>query len=213
MGSAAAFGSPPGLCQRYRADVLLAWPTLLTPWDWSSSDWAGLTFVFVAIAALVAAWQAREARRLRVEQARPFVIMDLDVQGPIIDLRIKNIGKTLARDVRFEFRPPQFASTFDGTPGRESGLKGLNVFKEGIPTLAPNTEIKFFFDLYPERLEARLPMKYEVTISYNGTGRKRHSDKTVLDVNTFLGTGGVTRHGLHDIHERLKEIGATLKKS
>lgn len=190
--------------------LILAWPDWASPWEWSSSDWAGLTFLFVAIAALVAAWQAREARRLREEQARPFVIIDFHVWSTIIELRIKNIGATLARDVQFEFRLP-VTTTHDETAGRGK-LMELNLFKNGIPSLAPEKEIKFFFDQFPSRIEAGLPMTYAVTVSYNGTGRKRYSVETVLDLEMYVGTGGITRYGIHDIHERLKEIAAILKK-
>jgi hypothetical protein len=50
---------------------------LLSPWDWTSSDWAGLTFLVLVVAAFVAWRQVKEAQRLREEQARPFVVIDI----------------------------------------------------------------------------------------------------------------------------------------
>ena len=77
----------------------------------------------------------------------------------IIEIRITNIGTTLARDVRFKFTPP-LATTHDDTPGR-SNLMNLNLFQEGISSLAPGKEIRLFFDQFPARVGAKLPMAYE----------------------------------------------------
>jgi hypothetical protein len=63
------------------------------------------------------AWrQVREARRLREQQTRPFVVIDFEVaQNAIVFLPISNIGTTLARDVRFEIEP---RLKLDGHPAR-----------------------------------------------------------------------------------------------
>jgi hypothetical protein len=189
---------------------LLSWPAWLSPWDWSSSDWAGLTFLALLVAAFVAWRQVKEAQRLREEQARPFVIVDFDAWRTIIELTIKNIGTTLARDVKFDFVPP-LTTTHDETSGR-GNLMELNVFKNGIPTLAPGKEITLFFDQFPSRIEQGLTMRYEVQVTYENPVGKAYSEPTVLDLAMYLGTGGISRHGLHDIHKRLKEISDSLKK-
>jgi hypothetical protein len=92
----------------------------------------------VIVAAAVVAWrQVKEARRLRdeqrrlrEEQARPFVLIDFHPWSTIIELKITNTGRTLARDVRFAFDPP--LTTTHDTSGR-GNLMELNVFKTGIP--------------------------------------------------------------------------------
>lgn len=52
--------------------------------------------------------QAREAQDALAAQSRPFVVVDFDVltERPLIFLTITNLGKTLARKVRFQFEPP-----------------------------------------------------------------------------------------------------------
>jgi hypothetical protein len=79
-----------------------------SPWDWTTKDWAGLTFLVVAIGAFVAWRQVNEARKLREEQARPFVALDFEPSGAenIINLKIANLGKTIACNVKFQFDPP-----------------------------------------------------------------------------------------------------------
>jgi hypothetical protein len=193
-----------------------SWPIWLSPWEWSSSDWAGLTFVVIVAAAVVAWRQVKEARRLREdqrrlreEQARPFVLIDFHPWSTIIELKITNTGRTLARDVRFAFDPP--LTTTHDTSGR-GDLMELNVFKTGIPSLAPGKEITLFFDQFPTRIEKGLPLTYNVQVSYKDPAGKPYSEPTVLDLSMYLGTGGVTRHDIHDVHKRLKEIADSMRR-
>jgi hypothetical protein len=69
---------------------------------------AAVTAAVILAAGLIAWWQASETRRLRKAQVRPFVVADFDAlsEAPLIYLVISNIGSTLARNVRFEFRQP-----------------------------------------------------------------------------------------------------------
>jgi hypothetical protein len=182
----------------------------LSPWEYSSSDWAGLTFIVLVVALLIAWRQVAEARRLREDQARPFVIIDFHAWHTIIELRITNIGTTLARDVRFDF-DPALASTHDATSSRGS-LIDLHLFKNGIPALPPGKEITFFFDQYPPRIDQGLPMTYQVRASYTDPAGKAYAETTVLDLLMYRGTGGITRHDIHDIHKQLEAIAKEMKR-
>jgi hypothetical protein len=188
--------------------MVASFPIWLSPWSWTSADWAGLTFAVLALTALVALRQVKEAQRLREEQARPFVIIDFDVWSTIIELVIKNIGSTLANDIKFEVDPP-FITTDDDLQGRGS-LTELNLFKNGIPSLPPEKEITTYFDQFPARLEAGLPLTYDVCVSYSSPSGKTYSERSVLDLAMYVGTGGVTRHDLHDVHNQLEKIAKTL---
>jgi hypothetical protein len=99
----------PHQCFPQQSLMLAAWP-----WHWSASAWSALTFLVLAAAAVFAWFQVREAQRLRKEQTRPFVLVDFDAWSTIVEIRITNIGKTIARDVRFDFDPP-LVSTHDNT--------------------------------------------------------------------------------------------------
>lgn len=70
----------------------------------SLTDW--LTFI-VALVALFFAWhQLREARRVREEQAQPYVFIDMRrIKGNIFELYVKNIGSTIAYDVQLKSAP------------------------------------------------------------------------------------------------------------
>jgi hypothetical protein len=191
--------------------AIVARSTYLSPGEWTTADWAGLTFGVLLAAAVVALLQTLESRKLRQQQIRPFVVVDFAALHTVIELTITNVGKTLARDVQFEFNP-QLLTTHDQTRGT-GPVKDLNVFTKGIPSLAPGKEIRLFFDQFPARIEARLPLRYDALVTYKGpTGRKRHKDRSVLDLEVYLGTGGITRHDLHDVHNRLKEMADAMKR-
>jgi hypothetical protein len=190
--------------------IVSSFPTWLSPWEWLSSDWAGLTFLVIVGAAYVAWRQVKEAQRLREEQARPFVVIDFEPWNPILDLRIRNFGTTLARGVKFEFTPP-LSTTHDDMPER-GNLMELDLFKNGIQSLPPAKEITVFFDHLGSHKEHGLPMKYGVQVTYTGPGDKHYSEPMDLNLTMYLGTGGVTRHDFHDIHRVLEEIAGAVKR-
>jgi len=167
----------------------------------------------VLAAAAVFAWfQVREAQRLRKEQTRPFVLIDFGAWSTIIELRITNIGKTIARDIRFEFDPP-LETTRDSVANNAFGaVRDLSLFKDGIPSLAPGKEIKIFFDQFPSRLDAKLPLTYNVRASYAGHGGEPYAELMTLDLAAYVGTGGITRYGLDDIYKQVKTIADNVKR-
>ncbi|MEU9688114.1 hypothetical protein [Amycolatopsis japonica] len=79
----------------------------LTAVGWQALS--AMVAVFAFIVALTIGWsQLRAARKLRLEQARPFVLVDL-VPGEAVqhwmDLVVSNIGKSPAYDLRLSFKP------------------------------------------------------------------------------------------------------------
>jgi len=165
--------------------------------------------LLVLIAAAVVAWrQVLEARELRREQNRPFVVVDFDVDGGyLIYLQVANLGTSLARDVRIEIDPP-LESAIDIDIGK---LKMLN---EGIASLAPGKKYRAFFDMGFRRNEdSELPMNYVAKVSYNDEKRKRPFNETVnLDLDQYMEIRTVTRHGLHDIYGQLERIRKVMEK-
>src|SRR5206468_1381830 len=101
----------------------------------------------------------------------------------VIELVITNLGSTLARDVRFEFTPP-IASTHDGEAAR-GPVADLRIFRNGIPSLPPGKKVSIFFDRFPPRLEAELPLTYEVRASYHDGDGRRFEENQVLDLEMY----------------------------
>jgi hypothetical protein len=145
----------------------------------------------------------RQARRLREDQARPFVIVDFE-PGFLVYLTVENIGKTMARDVTI---------TFDKK--LESSLKGRQeiddspLFREPIPALPPGKKIRVLLDSFENRLIAKLPLAYEVTIKYRGTSRNaRFNDLYKLDLGMYLGSA-LPDNGLPELVTVMKVVPKT----
>ena len=85
-------------------------PALAKATDWAAvTAWAAWATVAVYVVLGIFAWiQVLQARRLREEQARPFVIVDFE-PGFLVYLTVENIGRTMARDVSIRFSPPSQA--------------------------------------------------------------------------------------------------------
>src|SRR5690348_13418530 len=117
---------------------VLAFAVNATVNDWSADAWAagaGWTTAAVAVAAgTIAVRPLAEARRLQIEQAQPYVVAYMEsnpsVDQRYIDLVIRNLGTTAAKDVTVTITPlPQRS----GPDGFESVA-----FPKAIPTLVPN---------------------------------------------------------------------------
>jgi hypothetical protein len=166
----------------------------------------------VLIVAAVVAWrQVREARELRLEQNRPFVVVDFDLdegKGYLIFFEVANLGTSLARDIEIEIDPP-LESAIDVEMDK---LKMLN---EGIATLAPGKKLRTFFDMSFRRNEDRpdLAMNHRATVRYADEKRKRHFTETYdLDLDQYMHMQFVTKRGLHDIYDQLEKIRRVMEK-
>jgi hypothetical protein len=180
--------------------------------DWTAvGALAACATVVIYIVLGLFAWrQVGEARKLREEQARPFVIVDFE-PGFLVYLTVENLGRTMARDISIDFDKP-LESSLEGS--REIDESPL--FRQPIPTLPPGKKIRVLFDQFNDRLDAKLPLAYEVTISYRGpTGNNPWEDTYRLDLGMYLGSQ-LPPKGLPElvagVENIRKEIG-TLKDS
>jgi hypothetical protein len=168
--------------------------------------------LLVRVGAAIVAWrQVREATHLREQQNRPFVVIDFERQERTraIMLKISNLGTSLARDVRFNFTPP-LESTWEHVAFNE-----LKMFRDSISTLAPGKVIQTIFDISHERWAKReeLPDVYEARVRYTDeTGKRPFDERMHLDLGIYWNLTQIERYGIHDVHERLKDIRNELKK-
>lgn len=167
----------------------------------------GAQVLVLIAAAIYARSQLKEAKVLRQEQIRPFVVIDLQgTRKPFFDLVVKNIGKTMAREVSFEFEP-QLKSTMG-----HANLE-LKMFTQGISTLAPGKQIKTLFEKGPSRFESELPDTYAVTVRYSDqTGKRNFEESMDLDFGLYWNRLSVTLYDIHDVHKQLSAIADELAK-
>ena len=168
----------------------------------------GLQLLVLIAAAFFGRRQLNEAKELREAQTRPFVVIDLGSSAhTLFDLVVKNIGQTLARDVRFKFDPPIRSTDDDLDPNK------VKMFREGISTLAPGKEIRTLFEKGPDRHKSELPDTYMVTVTYTDqSGKRSYEEKVDLDFGLYWDRLTVSRRDVHDLNEQLETIAKEIRK-
>ena len=170
----------------------------------------------LVVAAVVASQQVREARRLREEQAQPYVIVSLetDPSAPfIVNLVIKNLGGTAARNVVVDFDPPLVSSldTMAG-PNRTTEWTALS---DGISTLTPGQIMGSMLDSLMSRYanKDQYPDRTQATVHYQGDHGKRgiYEYKYNLDFNVFFGSHYVGRKSFDDLVKAVEDMQKTMK--
>ncbi|HEX9994988.1 MAG TPA: hypothetical protein VGB14_18830 [Acidimicrobiales bacterium] len=182
---------------------------------WDPTDWAAAGTVAYAAIALVAAifvyFQVREARRAREEQARPFVVVDIQpstVWWNVLNLVVENVGTTVAHDVRIHFTPAP-ASSRAGYDLAHSSL-----LSDGIPTLPPRRRIEALFDVASERKDSGLPNRYDVEVRFRDYRRREQEPlRFVIDFSYLYGLQRIEKYGVHHAAKALREIERVLKSS
>lgn len=170
----------------------------------TAANWAAWgTWTQVAIyvvVALVAWWQVVESRNLRIAQARPFVVAEVP-PGMLMELVIKNIGATVARDVTFEF-PVALETT---NKSRKNSIELAPILSRGVKVLPPGTEYRIFIDSTIDRLaDETLPKEYEVIVRYRDEF-KTYTDEYTLDLEVMNHTRKID-DPLGDIARAAKDL-------
>jgi hypothetical protein len=121
----------------------------------------GWTAVLTLVLVVIAAATAYSASRTWKAEHRAYVVVDFEPEGRFVSLVVKNIGRTPARDVRFQFKPG-LRSTWDNAKDSIGGLPMVTA----ISYLPPGREHRTFFDYADRRRDAGLPTAYEVRASF-----------------------------------------------
>ena len=200
-----------GWLQRQYHRTMLDIPALIA--KWSPEKWEALGTNVTALVAIVAArfaWaQVRHARRLREDQAQPFIVVSLQpsaVWANAINLVVQNIGSTVARNVRFSFNEKPVSKA------RSQDITQAALFKDGLAVMPPGMRFETLFDISHERYESDLPMSYTVTVSFDGINKRPDQMEYVLDFASFYGLEVMTELGIHQVAKSLIDINSTMKR-
>lgn len=183
------------------------------PQSWDPAAWSAVaawaTVAVYVVLAIFALRQVSEARRLREEQARPFVVAEF-VPGLILMFRVQNHGKTAARNVTIDWE------TFPTTTRDEPLWKDKNasvLFRSGIPFLPPGQTIETLFDHFPDRVAKALPMTFKVTVQYQSFDEKQtYTESYHLDLELYRGLRRVERKDIHHVAVALEKLRDTTAK-
>jgi hypothetical protein len=185
--------------------------------DWLTGVGTDVTVVVADVAAVIGYRAVREARRLREDQARPFVAVTLEPSGAsrhFLDLVVRNHGMTMARDVQFSV-DNDLRSTIDNTGYPIANVKFL---RDGIATLVPGAEYRVLFDSMPARHEANrgsanMPDSYIVKVQYkNRNGDALPPEDYVLDSALSRSAPYAQEFKLHDLVREITKLRETFQE-
>lgn len=180
-------------------------------WSWSPEVWSALaawaTAGIAVVAGTVAWWQLGEARRLRLEQAQPYVavFMEHSAADPkFMDLVVRNFGTTAATDIAVEIDPAP----------RRAAVEGYETvwLPERIPTLVPGQQWRQTWDFTPDRAAADLPDRHEATVTFKDSRGCMHRFKYALDWGAIRYRMSVKVYGVHDAVKNLEDIKEILRR-
>lgn len=180
----------------------------MSPGGWTAL--AGVCGVVLAlVAAAVAGWQVKEGRRLRLEQAQPYVAVYAEPSAAaswVFDIVVKNFGRTPATDIRLTIDPEVTRA------GRAEGVGEVIKLPEVIPTLVPGQEWRTLWDSQIDRRDSGLPSSHLAQVRFrDAIGKHEFSFKFGLDWDAVTFRDVVDVRGLHDAAKALQEINGTLK--
>ncbi len=151
-----------------------------------------------------------EMKEARDQQTRPYVIAYFTIKEGtgLIYLVLKNIGQSVARDVRFSFDPPLKTSS----EATNEMLAKMSFVTEGIQSMPPGYELKTLFDSTVSYLNnEELPQKYRVRIAYyGGISPEERIDEYVLDISAFWGISYTRETTMKDLVKKVDDIGKDL---
>jgi hypothetical protein len=191
--------------------------------DISPGAWTALAAwlaVVVGIAALVYAWrQYQRAKQQTDELMRPNVAMFMEPSATdwhLIELVVKNFGRTPAFGIRFEFaNPPTLGKYETAYEDRYLYIAPLNLPAE-IPYLAPSQEWRIVWDSALDRRELgeAIASRFDGAVTYydqprNGRGAKRSGQQfrstAVLDWATLHPVERLELLTTHDLARQEKQ--------
>lgn len=183
---------------------------------WSPETWSAIfsggTLVTAVAAGIIGLRQVIEARNLRIEQAQPNVVVDIEIVGSILaQIVIQNIGQTVARNVRIQFDPPLQSTLFEN--GEEDDITKSFILREGIKTLPPRKAYRLLYEDLPKLYDRKdLPRVYESTVTFTDSRGSKYEEVYILDLNVYFGYSSIAIYGPHETASALRDIRSEVKK-
>src|SRR5260370_5699179 len=145
----------------------------------------------------------KEMKEAREQENAPYIVVyfDIPTNNNLIYLIIKNVGKSIATDVKLTFTPSLSSRVF-------KGINDTPLIENGISSLPPNYELRTLFDGVINRFgNADFPMTYLVEVSYTGgLVKERRTSTQTLDLSMFYGLMQVNEKGLNELVKTVEAI-------
>ena len=150
---------------------------------------------------------------------RPYIsiVPFVEIDNPIFYLRISNIGKSAANNLRFTLEKSFYKF---GEISKEKNLSNLNVFNHTIDSFPPNAEIVFSlaqgFKLFDDKADKDiLPQSFCITAEYSFRD-KVVTEKNFVDLRPYRGANVPQDpyiRKLKDISGALDKVASNLYKA
>ncbi len=172
-----------------------------------------LTLVYVAATlwiGLLARRQLRLATDLERSRTRPFIIFDLVVEHHCVFATVKNTGQTPAQNVRITVTP-NVQSLLGGENVHPSEERATDIafIARGVAMLAPQREIRALMAFWPRVKSAHPELRFEGTVSYQGTDGTKYSELFVADLSVHEGLRYRGTKDIEDVAKHLEAIART----
>jgi len=181
--------------------------------------WAALALGVVAL--VVTNRQIQRNRQLAAEQVRPYVAMLMEphvADWHVIELVVRNFGRTAAYDIRFSFPNPPTVAEYENASEGYADVVELQLPRE-LPTLAPGQEWRMVWDSALDRAEIgrSVESRFEGTVTYfdrpaQSRGwrfwqrdRRPLETKVVLDWDALPPVQRIELMTTHDLAKREKQ--------
>jgi hypothetical protein len=153
-----------------------------------------------------------ELKAARIQENAPHVITYIDMQPDdlnILYLVIKNIGRTVAKDITFEFNPTLMTGFGNRLHEFDSAI-----IKEGIKSLAPGQELRRvldsatnYFGSMAKHLESPLPLQYKVKVSFSGGALcEKEVSEQVIDLTMFKDASKIQKKDEQDLIKAVEGV-------
>jgi hypothetical protein len=181
---------------------------------------AWLAIGITVLALLYLNRQLQRNRRAAAEQTRPHVAMYMEPHAAdwhVIELVVRNFGKTAAYDIRFAFAQPPTVARYETASDGYADVVALQLPEE-LTVLAPNQEWRTVWDSAIDRAELGegIESRFTGTVSYSDTPdepkgwfgrgkRVRYENKVTLDWGDLPPVRRVELMTTHDLAKREKQ--------
>jgi hypothetical protein len=191
----------------------------------TSGTWLAIAVWALAIlgviALIYASQQVRRNRRLAAEQTRPHVGMFMEPHAAdwhLIELVVRNFGKTAAYDVQFSFPHPPTVAEYENATDGYADVVELKLPRQ-LPTLAPGQEWRTVWDSALDRNELGegIESRFPGTVTYYDRAdaprgwkfwkrrRRAYETKVVLDWDALPPVQRIELMTDHNLAKREKE--------
>ncbi len=165
----------------------------------------GITFYY----AIQTYRTVQEMREARDQETAPSVVVYFDIPygKELIYFVIKNLGKSMAENVKLEFVPPLQGDEFIQNI-KKAWIENI------IPSLPPNYEVRTVFDEYLSYSHSGRPLRFDVSVSYyGGISKVQRSAHYTLDLSAYMSLGFEKQVDIGDITKQMQKLNSTLAES